>query len=64
MFPGRNNNEMLKLFMKYKGKVNIKMQRKAQYVDSHFNEQGQFLSNEIDPVSRQVYIYIYIYIYI
>lgn len=37
MFPGRSNNEMLKLIMQSKGKIKSKMIKKAEFADRHFN---------------------------
>ena len=40
MFPGRSNNEMIKLIMLTKGKIKAKMQRQAQFLDRHFSTQN------------------------
>lgn len=52
MFPGKNNNEMLKLVMDAKGRFPNKMIRKAQFREKYFDEQFNFLFKEIDKVTE------------
>jgi serine/threonine-protein kinase PRP4 len=46
LFPGRNNNEMLKLIMQIKGKIPSRILKKGQYASQYFNEQEKFLTVE------------------
>lgn len=54
MFPGRSNNEMLKLIMQTKGKIKAKMLKKSQFLDKYFNPQNTniFMSLEEDPINK------------
>ena len=52
LFPGRTNNEMLKHIMALKGKFNGKMLRKGDYTGRYFDNNVNFLSIEIDPVTK------------
>lgn len=54
MFPGKTNNEMLKLMMDYKGKMPNKMIRKGSLRDQHFDENCNFLYHEVDKVTQRV----------
>ncbi|EJU05920.1 kinase-like protein [Dacryopinax primogenitus] len=51
LFPGRTNNHMLLLMMELKGRFNNKLLKRAHFADSHFDEQGLFLSVEKDKVT-------------
>ena len=57
MFPGRSNNEMLKLHMEVKGRFSNKMLRahirsyEVLQMDPHFDESLKFKQTEIDKVS-------------
>ncbi|CAG8465721.1 12007_t:CDS:10 [Ambispora gerdemannii] len=53
LFPGRSNNQMLKLMMELKGKFPNKMLRKGQFVDQHFDHELNFLANETDRISNK-----------
>ncbi|XP_027046595.1 serine/threonine-protein kinase PRP4 homolog isoform X1 [Pocillopora damicornis] len=53
MFPGKTNNEMLKLMMDYKGKIPNKMIRKGSLRDQHFDENCNFLYHEVDKVTQR-----------
>ncbi len=44
LFPGKNNNEMIKLFTLTKGKFNNKMIRTAKQYNKYFDNNGNFLS--------------------
>ncbi|GJQ13515.1 hypothetical protein GpartN1_g5306.t1 [Galdieria partita] len=51
-FPGRNNNEMLRLFQELKGSFSMKMIRKSPFRSKYFDSAGNFLQGEWDPVSH------------
>jgi len=55
LFPGRTNNEMLKLMMEVKGPFPKKMLKKAEFAFKHFeSDPGMaFALQEEDPVTRQ-----------
>lgn len=54
MFPGKTNNEMLKLMMDFKGKIPNKMIRKGMLKDKHFDDSCNFLHHEVDKVTQRV----------
>ena len=54
MFPGKSNNDMLKLMMDYRGKMPNKMIRKGLLRDQHFDENCNFLYHEVDKVTQRV----------
>jgi serine/threonine-protein kinase PRP4 len=51
LFPGRSNNQMLRLMIECRGRFPPKMLRRAQLVSSHFDDQLVFLSHETDTVT-------------
>jgi len=51
-FPGRSNNEMLKLFQEVCGAIPNKLIRKAQFRENHYDSSFRFIQREIDPVSK------------
>ena len=53
-FPGKTNNEMLKLMMEAKGKMPNKMIRKGMFKGQHFDENCSFLYVEVDKVTQRV----------
>ncbi|KAG9300297.1 hypothetical protein G9A89_011370 [Geosiphon pyriformis] len=53
LFPGRSNNQMLRLMMELKGKFSNKMLRKGQFVGQHFDEEYNFLAHETDRISNK-----------
>ncbi len=53
-FPGKTNNEMLKLMMEAKGKMPNKMVRKGMFKNQHFDENCNFLYAEVDKVTQRV----------
>lgn len=59
MFPGKTNNEMLKLMMEYRGKMPNKMIRKGALHDQHFDETCNFLYREVDKVTQRVCFELY-----
>ena len=56
LFQGRSNNEMIKLMMQLKGPISSKIIKKGQFSGLYFNEQGDFLCQEIDSSSKKEYI--------
>ena len=54
LFPGKSNNEMLKLMMEMKGKMPHKMARKGMFKDNHFDSSFNFLYTEVDKVTERV----------
>jgi serine/threonine-protein kinase PRP4 len=54
MFPGKSNNEMLKLMMDLKGKVPNRIIRKGLLKDKHFDRDCNFLYHEVDKVTERV----------
>jgi len=54
LFPGRTNNDMIRLFIEYKGPFPRKMLKKSQFLANHFNENFVFLKQEHDPVSKNI----------
>ena len=55
LFPGKTNNQMLRLMMETKGKISNKQLKKAQFSHIHFDQQFNFLSKEIDPITQAVH---------
>mmetsp|Transcript_3864 Transcript_3864/g.11537 ORF Transcript_3864/g.11537 Transcript_3864/m.11537 type:complete len:760 (+) Transcript_3864:83-2362(+) len=51
-FPGRDNNEMLKLFQDVRGAVPSRLVRRAQFRSEYYDEQGRFMQKDIDPVTK------------
>lgn len=53
LFPGGDNNEMLKLMMEVKGPVPRKQVKKALFKDEHFDRDTlSFACTEVDPVTK------------
>jgi len=53
MFQGRTNNHMLKLHQEIKGKIPQRMVRKGVLGETYFDEEFKFMSEEVDPLSKQ-----------
>ena len=53
LFPGRNNNHMLKLFQDLKGKISNKLIRKGAFAAQHFDTNGNFIFREIDKITER-----------
>ncbi len=55
LFPGRSNNEMLKLFMDVKGPFPKKMLKRGAFVAQHFEDDPNtsFALLEEDPVTKR-----------
>ncbi|KAI9328027.1 kinase-like domain-containing protein [Zopfochytrium polystomum] len=51
LFPGRSNNQMLKLMLELKGKFSNKMLRKGQFTPQHFDDNLNFRLVEFDKIS-------------
>eukprot|EP01027_Heterolobosea_sp_BB2_P010083 GEZU01014834.1.p1 GENE.GEZU01014834.1~~GEZU01014834.1.p1 ORF type:complete len:338 (-),score=103.46 GEZU01014834.1:162-1175(-) len=51
MFPGKNNNDMLRLIMEYRGKFSNKFLRKCQFASDHFDADFNFLFKEKDTIT-------------
>jgi len=56
LFPGRTNNEMLKLFMELKGGFPKKVLKKSAFASQHFDDNGLFKQAERDKTSGQNYV--------
>ena len=54
LFPGKTNNEMLKLNMELKGKMSHKMVRKGMFRENHFDSSFNFLYHTVDKVTQKV----------
>ncbi|KAH0661158.1 hypothetical protein KY290_027127 [Solanum tuberosum] len=53
LFPGRSNNDMLRLLMELKGPFPKKMLRKGAFTYQHFDQDLNFLATEEDPVTKK-----------
>eukprot|EP00800_Vazella_pourtalesii_P007052 TRINITY_DN192_c0_g1_i1.p1 TRINITY_DN192_c0_g1~~TRINITY_DN192_c0_g1_i1.p1 ORF type:complete len:769 (-),score=118.57 TRINITY_DN192_c0_g1_i1:45-2351(-) len=53
LFPGKSNNEMLKLMMEIRGKISNKMIKKGVAKDKHFDSQLNFQYLEVDKVTKK-----------
>jgi serine/threonine-protein kinase PRP4 len=53
LFPGKTNNEMLKLMMDLKGKMSNKMARKGMFREDHFDTSFNFLYWQVDKVTQK-----------
>lgn len=53
LFPGRTNNQMLRLFMECKGRFPQKLLRKAAFAGTHFDDQYNFNSTEVDKATGE-----------
>ena len=54
LFPGKTNNDMLKLMMQLTGKMPNKLVRKGMFRETHFDSNFAFLYHEIDRVTEKV----------
>ena len=54
LFPGKTNNDMLKLMMQLTGKMSNKLIRKGMFRETHFDSNFAFLYHEIDRVTEKV----------
>lgn len=55
LFPGRTNNEMLKLIMDLKGPFPKKMLKKGQFTNLHFEDDPNmsFCQMEVDSLTKR-----------
>lgn len=53
LFPGRSNNDMLRLHMELKGPFPRKMLRKGAFTHQHFDQNHNFVSIEEDPFTKK-----------
>ena len=53
MFAGNSNNQMLKLFMDFKGKLSNKLIRKFAFKDQHFDSSLNFLYRQVDKLTEK-----------
>ncbi|CAH8659135.1 unnamed protein product [Schistosoma rodhaini] len=53
MFPGKTNNEMLRLMMEVKGRIPGRVIRRGMFRAQHFDEQCNFLYHEVDKVTQK-----------
>lgn len=56
LFPGKSNNEMLKLMMEVKGKIPNRVARKGMFKDKHFDSSFNFLYTQVDKVTEKVHV--------
>lgn len=57
LFPGKNDNEMVKLIMEVRGGFSKNLLRKGMFVADKFRvDQNIFLSTEFDPISKQTFV--------
>ncbi len=54
LFPGKTNNQMLKLMMDLKGRFSQKLVKRGKFSDLHFDEDMNFLHVEINKISGKV----------
>ncbi|PFH59158.1 hypothetical protein XA68_12742 [Ophiocordyceps unilateralis] len=54
LFPGSSNNQMLKLIMEKRGRMHPKYYKRGQLADLYFDEEGTFISVEMDKATNQV----------
>ena len=55
LFPGKSNNEMLKLMMELKWKLPNRLGRKGMFKDQHFDSNFNFLYSTIDRITEKVH---------
>lgn len=53
MFPGKSNNDMLKLMMETKGKIPNRLVKKGMFREQHFDSSFNFLFMEVDKVTEK-----------
>ena len=56
MFPGKTNNEMLRLIMETRGRIPNRVVRRGTLRHSHFDDQCNFLYHDVDKVTQKVII--------
>ena len=53
LFPGKNNNHMLLLMQKLRGKPLVKQLKKCEFALQHFEDYHTFLSTEVDTTTGE-----------
>uniref|UniRef100_H2ZIC8 Protein kinase domain-containing protein n=1 Tax=Ciona savignyi TaxID=51511 RepID=H2ZIC8_CIOSA len=53
LFPGKSNNQMLKLMMDLKGKIPHRVLKKGMLKDQHFDQNLNFILTEVDKVTER-----------
>ncbi|CCG84087.1 protein of unknown function [Taphrina deformans PYCC 5710] len=53
LFPGRTNNQMLRLFMECRGRISQKLVKKAVFAANHFDDEYNFTSVELDKATGE-----------
>ncbi|KAL5963360.1 hypothetical protein TSMEX_008916, partial [Taenia solium] len=53
MFPGKTNNEMLRLIMETRGRIPNRVVRRGTLRQAHFDEQCNFLYHDVDKVTHK-----------
>nr|CAB3265192.1 serine/threonine-protein kinase prp4-like [Phallusia mammillata] len=53
LFPGKSNNQMLKLMMEVKGKIPHRVLKKGTLKEQHFDNSLNFLFTEVDKVTER-----------
>lgn len=53
IFSGKDNNEMLRMFMEVKGKFSKKMLKRGMFSSEYFDEQGYFLCQKEEPGTKR-----------
>ncbi len=56
LFPGRNNNEMIKLIIQTKGVISNKLIKRGTFSNLYFTESGDFISHEYDTFTKKDYL--------
>lgn len=54
LFPGKTNNEMLRLMMETRGRIPNRVIRRGTLRNEHFDEQCNFLYHEVDKITGKV----------
>ena len=54
LFQGRNNNQMLKAIMQIRGRMHYKYYKHGKMWADHFDDKGNFVSQEVDEVTNKV----------
>jgi len=53
MFPGKTNNDMLKLMQDVKGRMSHKIVKKAAFREKHFDDNFNFMYVEVDKITQK-----------
>mmetsp|Transcript_14649 Transcript_14649/g.26369 ORF Transcript_14649/g.26369 Transcript_14649/m.26369 type:complete len:619 (+) Transcript_14649:5-1861(+) len=52
LYPGKNNNDMLRYHMEYNGNFPKRLIKKGKFKDMHFDENQHYLQVKVDPLSK------------